>query len=1324
MDSFLVSCAVFAFEVASIPAVPDDRGCSLPIVVFVAAAAAPCCVAVSAVVPPAESAEPSPVTDPCRSLFRSLVIPSPPRLGPSLPLVPSNCCALANSVSIVLFPVGAFRGRDCLSRGFQASVLCMCFVAASSLDSLQRHDDLRQKSKVPSPVTNSAGAFPATHCNQRIDAKLAIRGLRAAFPFQTAMRAETDTTPRASGSHQFTYSEPPQPNACKRSSALGGLSIAERTKLFQSKGSSSASASTSKQVTCTASTSTTKGTLPQKMIRDISPMAHSSQNHSKAQSTTTNSISLSPSPVRPASHVSGMVRVNSTSAPASAAPRIKVATPMHRRARSDVSIIDPFLPENGDGDVVRDTSVASSTSTSNLLHAGLSSNILSGDADSRRDTPQRISTRARPRSKTLAVTGSVAKSGSMQSISEETMSLRLSSSTETIRATTTLRSLSQRAPGPSPLVHSHDTFQVSPALSDASGADWHGFVSGNYGRKPASYCDNLISLIDHTFPNVKKQQQQHQQYAYMAPKLGKPDSPTLNDEATWLEEELARCSSDEEDDENTYDVAVGRDGEEFVTPNGSPTLQPVTFVPAVPQLLGLGIDSATDAPASTATAATSSKSADSLLEQVAMHEACLEKLHTLSRDEAEQASSVASAGLSKLELPSMPRRRSSLLVVPEAPALRKASSNGDFASTQTDSSGLFTDAHYDAASSPMADLGHGSLADSFASARRTSSSSYLSSGSTASGDASYSSHASSLLFNGLQIHAPSMERGGSSDTAYSTRPSSIASSNCLSSVRDSFKPPRSPMRMNATPLPPLPQEAGETPQLPACEKRASLDATVAVTQDKRSSHDVARRSQDSAHGSECSLSSKASARVLRQANRRKEGTEKPLPPARLGSLEAAVAAAPGHEQVREEFPDRLLGDWMATNESKTVQPIPMDRRLRSTDGQTTYIPGLGEIVPPSPDVAGNGSVGSAAWKRLGSPLSDDLAYGSRSKSAARNNTLKSKLSGKLGLSKDSSAVRAQSSSSSLRKTASMLSSNSTSDLDATPVPMSTSRSGNVLGRLRNKPSGRNDRRGIASGATAALAELPAAWQDRIGASEFDARPSLDARRPSFASSISSSSYARTFTPQPGPGTVAVHDEGRSRSSLGFLNKMFAAGNGSSSAVNSYSGDDRTVSVMLEGSRQSVTLDALVASTFQSPTKNAECDNTSPRNTRRRERRAAAAARRNDKEASFFDLSDDDSVVGKDSGMHATKTNSTVNQPEVEEDDSLPVHPHLARGAMRSRIQGRKDLSKLFGATQDDLSQAKVDLTGEATHTAPITATKETWSASLGRSTFKKRSALW
>ncbi len=85
--------------------------------------------------------------------------------------------------------------------------------------------------------------------------------------------------------------------------------------------------------------------------------------------------------------------------------------------------------------------------------------------------------------------------------------------------------------------------------------------------------------------------------------LCKDDSPTLNDEATWLEAELAECSgsSDDEDDDvdlpdkshNALYQSMDVDEDEYVTPEGSPLLSPANLMPPLSvAIMGLGIQDA------------------------------------------------------------------------------------------------------------------------------------------------------------------------------------------------------------------------------------------------------------------------------------------------------------------------------------------------------------------------------------------------------------------------------------------------------------------------------------------------------------------------------------------------------------------------------------------------------------------------------------------------------------------------------------------------------------------------------------------------------------
>ena len=633
------------------------------------------------------------------------------------------------------------------------------------------------------------------------------------------------------------------------------------------------------------------------------------------------------------------------------------------------------------------------------------------------------------------------------------------------------------------------------------------------------------------------------------------------------------------------------------------------------------------------------KSADSLLEQVALHEACIRTLHTLSHDERQQASAVASAANNRqlgLNVPAMPNRRSSL-TVPDAchPSLRSVGSNGDFSVTQSDTSKLFGDDTYDASLSPMADMGHGPSNYDYgidaAGERRASAASYLSTDSTASADISVGSHASSLLYN-VHLAAPRMGRAGSTDTTASTRRSSVASSyHCHD--RAPIKPPRSPLRAAAPALSPLAQESCETPQ---------PNQRAAEVEDSKQSCDLLRMNamplpplpQDSVL-TDKPRSSKESSRLLRQASRRKVGIDQPQLPARHDSLDAMVAAAPKETQLREEFPERLLGDWMSGQHademaeqqggSVCVEPVPLDKRIQRKDG-TTLLPGLGEIVPPSPDVTAANltllehsqiPVYPAARKRLGvepaaaealvSTVDSSLSASSKSSTG----TLKSKLSGRLGLGGGANKdVDASWHDSGARSASRMERKVSESSLP------------NVLGRRMRKSS-------VASGAIATAEVPPSAWKDRI----IGKRPSLDLRRPSLASLASTSTHSSastsSTTDRSTPGTLlptSIAPPERSRSSLGFR-KMLNTITGSS--------DDSTPAPP--------TLQALAATTFESPRR-------SPGSIRRQKQRYE----------SFMQLSDDED---EQDALSFASSSSTVEVAEK-----------------------RKDLTKILGASQVDLSQ--------------------------------------
>ena len=249
----------------------------------------------------------------------------------------------------------------------------------------------------------------------------------------------------------------------------------------------------------------------------------------------------------------------------------------------------------------------------------------------------------------------------------------------------------------------------------------------------------------------------------------------------------------------------------------------------------------------------------------------------------------------------MPQRRSSLLHPKSSRQLCHATSTGDFSSTVPESADLFDDGH----SPSIADIGHGSQTSfvdaSIDAIRRPSTSDSIDSG---------SSHTSSLL--GVMSH--SMERGASFETnVSSTRPSSIASS---SGESHPARPPKSPRRINL-PLEPVPQ----------------------------GSDDFADADESRRQGHTELLSPKRTTRALRKAGVRRKSDQRPSPPVRMTSLDNFVAAAPGTDYRSRS--GSLLGDWMS--EDDDARSVSISPLAELGDGPLR-VPGLGEIVPPSPDV--------------------------------------------------------------------------------------------------------------------------------------------------------------------------------------------------------------------------------------------------------------------------------------------------------------------------------------------------------------------------------------
>ncbi|KAJ1036603.1 hypothetical protein NDA13_000134 [Ustilago tritici] len=1047
----------------------------------------------------------------------------------------------------------------------------------------------------------------------------------------------------------------------KRISMISAVSVADRARRFQS-------ASSSSSTTTTAVPSTHKPARPANSItRNSQPMISSEL----APSTTYTASSPVLLRTEAGTFSSGATLAHEGLETAVVttikhARRISVSTPMHCRARSDVSLLDPMLSKE-----TPNTTSINKTANPPTIRMSFFAEL---------DELTAKLEASRPRSKTLANPSYRGRSSELkQSIAEESMHLSLCSSTETIRGTL----YATNARGIAAIANTHNRIEVSPCLSDDGSIDWHTFVSGSYAAAPVQM-RGPISITDLAFPMSNRKR------VYES-KLCKADSPTLNEEATWLEEELARCSSDEEDGDEYESQGTVRHsmGEEYLTPDGSPLLSPVnlTAAPEV-EIMGLGIQ---DVSLVLPGAAKEEKASDSLLEQVAMHEACIATLKSLGKEEREQASAAAVAACASnrgLGLPSMPSRMSSLTVPSfPHPALRNATSNGDFTSTQcSDSAALFGEDTDDASMSTMADMDHStpsndmfSFTDS-AGERRASAASYLSTDSTASADISIASHGSSLLYSS-HLAAPGMERRESDDTVISTR-SSIASSYCNEKVQGPVKPPRSPFRMNSMPLPPLPQQQGEdyeTPQPSFSQGEAQL-VKPPRSPLSMNAMPLPPLPQETVEG-------KPRASVLRQASRRrKEAAEHPQLPARLGSLDAVVAAAPKEQQVKKEFPDRLLGDWMAATsnaasteqviDNVSVEPIPLNERIQKADG-TTYLPGIGEIVASSPDVLMlNIPVypRTHVRKRLGlqpSPwlLSDaPLPPLPSSAGMTKSTTLKSKLSGRLGISAIPDTP--ESSTRGERKM---------SESSSKP---------NVLGRMR-RSSGKSesDRARLSSAAALTAAELPAAWKDRIVSAAK--RPSMDMRRPSIASitsNITSTTHSSCSTTaiatQAAKGSTLLptaRDEGRSRSSLGFR-KMFSSIAGVSDSP------PTSIETDSKDSGEVKTLEALAANTFESPKSARQTlqSNSSLRRT------AGAKVAQQEKFASFIELSDESEQSSDEAEMEMTK------------------------------VRGRKDLTKMFGASQVEISQPQPRSTGVVKGGEG----EKKWTASLGRSATKKRSGLW
>ena len=245
---------------------------------------------------------------------------------------------------------------------------------------------------------------------------------------------------------------------------------------------------------------------------------------------------------------------------------------MHRRARSDVSILDPFVAnlvtDAPKSNTQRRASYSPTTPPTVRTSSFTEIEQLTAELEANR-----------PRTKALATHPRRARASSvlMHSIAEENAQLRLCSSTETIRGVASA-AINRHGAAPQRNAAAHNTIQISPCVSDDGSIDWHNFVSANYG---------LVRPINQVVHPISSRKRIYES------KLCKADSPTLNDEATWLEEELANCSSDDDDLHLADSYATVRhslDDEEYLTPEGSPLLSPVNIMaPPSVEIMGLGI---------------------------------------------------------------------------------------------------------------------------------------------------------------------------------------------------------------------------------------------------------------------------------------------------------------------------------------------------------------------------------------------------------------------------------------------------------------------------------------------------------------------------------------------------------------------------------------------------------------------------------------------------------------------------------------------------------------------------------------------------------------
>ncbi|SPO38042.1 uncharacterized protein PSFLO_03519 [Pseudozyma flocculosa] len=953
--------------------------------------------------------------------------------------------------------------------------------------------------------------------------------------------------------------------------------------------------------------------------------------------------------------------------------------------------------------------------------------------------------------------------------------------------------------------------------------DYIRFIDSDYGSSPTwgseSLQDTPPSASSHKSPSPVALKQQAALPALPTLHVSKRtrtgtmssvvSSQLLAEQAAWLQEELARCSSDEEGMESPdpYLLPPGSGlgvPECFSTPSTSPMIAGRDTFMRLPgsesaDLLGLGLNPkplALVGPVPGRTSTGSSRDA------AGKKDASKRRSHPAkaagqdgdpasptspgSKPSSRRASMRRGAAPSKrdsLQPPEMPWRYSSLGT---NAAMRRRSSSDSFASTQPESSSLFHEGGYSPSSSPMADNGH----DAEPAGRRAASPSPKPQGrrpgSSESTDSiqSTSTHGSSLLGGGNASQAAggaSMERNASVDTRASSRPSSIGSVLAEADKLVPGRPIRSPRRADLAlaPLSSSPTDA---------EFGGVTRATAGSPGESPRSESHPRR--------------RSSPRTANPSNRRKT-PQRPQLPARMASLDETVAAAPGQTQLREEFPEKLLGDFLADDASDddrnggrarvggggssgggiegegriTVMPLPFNMMVRS-GSQTVSLPGIGEIIPPSPDVSYD-TLGldrlSPALKRLGSDAAGSIeqlplpfrssanasnaslashAHEQRldgavvglERSPSRIGTLKARITGRLGSSID--LIRATTASAAAPPAASVDVAEERVSLTLTPAPStavgpaaasvptsapssapapvqapaasSSSKSTSAINRFILKGGKKLSKRSkdAVAGGDLESPRLPAAWEERLASRGGERRPSsrmsistespsgraemfldLSSPRRKAAMDLAGREAPRSATPS------FASEESKGRTSSSFWRILSPSANASAASLLAKGGQSPEPHAGGVGMlRQPSGGGGEPHATLQQQPQQQPQGTSARSGSQLGFSRPSQAAEHHH---SFFDLSeeeeDDDGEDrnGLDSEGEGTKVRGTI------------------------RTNGRKDLSKLFGASESDLLHRDVvsPITipagpaggGGGRGEAKLAPAPSRWTASLGRS---------